>query len=101
MNLSRKIENKTIRIFWAISGEVVMIQPKAVENCMKPGSFLITPIEEWEDDFSYEYRMGNRKITLSKEDTDSGAVLIEEIPFEPEVENTHPSCFPCRNCGRC
>lgn len=101
MRLSETIEDKIICITDTESGAVTKLEPKAIENCMKPGTFIIKPIEKWENDTVVEYRIGDVNILLDKKAMQKGTVMVSESPFEPRAEYNRPSCNPCRNCGRC
>lgn len=101
MNSVEYYEDKMVKIVDTKSGEETIIKPRAVENCMKPGTFLITPIEVWEGEQSVEYSIDSTRVSLSKESIKCGTVQVEVKPFAPEVVNVKPSCNPCRNCGRC
>lgn len=101
MVLVNSIDNKAIQIVENSSGNVTELKPWTVENCMKPGTFIITPIEVWEDDLSLEYRIKDTRVSYLKEAIKRGDVCIEEIPFIPKAAQSELSCFPCRNCGRC
>lgn len=96
-----RLEDKGIRIIEMLSGKVTEILPKAVESCMSPGTFLITPIEVSEDEQSIVYRVENEKICIPKEKVVNGDISIEEIIFQPLKKQGKLSCNPCRNCGRC
>lgn len=98
---NRKLIDKSIRITESESGNITEIMPRAVENCMKPGTFLITPIEVSEEGDMIEYRVGDAAHSFSKEAIKTGDIIVEELPFVPQTVQSKPSCNPCRNCGRC
>jgi len=100
LSCSSKIES-VIRIVDMGTGKVTMIQPKAVESCMKPETFIVTPIEVWENEEMIEYRIGDTQVALPKAAIADKSVTVEELVFVPEAVHPELSCNPCRNCGRC
>lgn len=101
MKQVKKIDCKIIHIIDMQSGKVTKLQPRAVESCMHPGTFLITPIEVWEDEGCVEYRLEDTKVVLDREAIAEGRARVEEYTFVPDKNRVKPSCNPCRNCGRC
>lgn len=101
METNGTIDNRIIHILDRKTGQASQLQPKAVESCMKPGTFHITPIEVRESDTCVEFCIGDTRVVVQKEALKNGEILVEELPFVPEVVRPKHSCNPCRNCGRC
>lgn len=101
MNLVDQTDKNCIKITDTRTKETTIISPTSIENCMKPGTFIVTPIYKWEDKQTVEYRMKEIKVSIPKDALYRGDYQIEEIPFVPVADTVKPSCNPCRNCGRC
>lgn len=95
------ISDKRIIINYNITREIRTIEPKAIENCMVPETFHITPITRMDDDNFITYEVGDNKITVSKEDISKEIVTIKTEAFHPTVVRRTGGCKPCTNCGRC
>lgn len=83
------------------SGETLSITPKAVESCMRPGEFWVTPIEISEDTITRSLTCDNTRIAIAQADLISGKVSVEEYDFVPQPIRKKEGCHPCTNCGRC
>ena len=84
-----------------ITGQEIKVTPKAVESCMNPGTFHVTPIEVTEDEKCIYYRVGEEIRTVDRTDIEKGNFVIEELAFWPSIIRRKGGCNPCTNCGRC
>lgn len=97
----QNINDKIIKIKnTATSGKHILV-PKAVESCMIPETFHITPITMKEDENEIVYSIGEQKVVVSKSDISNGTIIIETETFSPTVLRKQGGCKPCTNCGRC
>lgn len=96
-----KIDNQSFRIIHLESGTQQIMTPKAVESCMHPGEFFITPIVYEEDDENIYFSCETQKLVIDKEDVKNGKVDIKREEFKPEIIRKKNGCQPCTNCGRC
>ena len=80
----------------------VILKPKAVESCMNPGTFQITPVKitETEEEICFCSPEGE-EVRVEKEAVKQGKVRLEEEAFVPKVYRRNGGCNPCRNCGAC
>lgn len=83
------------------SGQVTEVCPAAVESCMKPGTFHVTPIKVTEDEKCIYYHVNENIASVEKSALEKGEVLIEEQPFTPSIVRKKGGCKPCTNCGGC
>lgn len=100
MNCMR-IDNLCFHITDQESGLHQVIAPKAVESCMHPGEFLVTPIVYEENEELIHISCENMEILLRQEDIKSGRVEMKKEIFTPKIIRKKNGCQPCTNCGRC
>lgn len=84
-----------------LTGERITIKPVAIEKCMEPGQFNITPVEVIKTDKACIYQSGNLTAEVDEGQRISGEIRVEEYAFVPQVKRMKTLCTPCRNCGRC
>lgn len=84
----------------ATDGKDILV-PNAVESCMIPETFHITPITLEEHENEIVYSIGDQRIVVSKPDISNGTIIIDTEPFSPTVFRKQGGCKPCTNCGRC
>lgn len=97
----RQIEDKQFVIMKVGDQVRITIAPKAVESCMNPGTFLITPIEIMEEESVLIFSVGKETVVIYKKEIEEGNVIIDELPYKPQVIRKKTGCNPCINCGRC
>lgn len=97
----KQITNKQYTFYTPSKLILAQISPHAVESCMNPGEFMITPIEICDGEQEIIYTVGKEQYVLSKEKLRSGQILVEESDFEPVVIRRKNGCNPCTNCGGC
>lgn len=83
------------------TNNTITISPKAVESCMNPGTFHITPVQIEEDGGILRFIVGEDSLEIHQKDLQNNRYTIKEIPFTPEIIRNIHSCDPCTNCGRC
>lgn len=79
----------------------IRIVPKAVESCMVPNTFHITPIRKMETNSEIVFESDGEIWNFPREEVESGQLVITEIPFEPKAVRKKNGCSPCTNCGQC
>lgn len=99
--IDKKISDRQIRIRRLQTGEEMLLVPKAVESCMVPGTFRITPIVVVEKENAVCYQTAEKVVEILYSDLESGSVQILQEPFEPKVYRRTKGCSPCTNCGAC
>ena len=87
------MENNRIEIYDKDNNLLKVIEPYAVESCMNPGIFKITPvkIEKTKDS----------KTEIKKQDIESGDIEVKASDFTPQRRKVKSNCTNCTNCGRC
>lgn len=83
------------------TGNKLEVKPKAVESCMVPGTFHITPITIIENAENIIYSVSDNKVILEKKKIDAGEIIVEKVEFKPVLLRRIGGCKPCTNCGRC
>lgn len=101
MQERKDVRNQKYIITNCTTNEQIELVPKAVESCMQPGTFHITPIIYQENDDEINFSLGDEVICISKEDMRSGKVSVDTQTFIPQVIRQEGGCKPCTNCGRC
>ncbi|MDO5156290.1 MAG: hypothetical protein Q4D51_10025 [Eubacteriales bacterium] len=99
--MRKKVEDKMYRIVNVATLEERLIKPKALESCMLPGTFQITPIVLEENELELKYEVEDTVICVKKKDIRKGSIVVKEEPFVPQVFRQTGGCKPCTNCGRC
>lgn len=97
----KEIADQIIQIHNKKTNDVETFTPLAVESCMVPETFHITPILKEENKNEITYSINNQVITISKSDVADGSITIEMQPFHPKIIRKQGGCKPCTNCGRC
>lgn len=95
-------EEKQIVCLEKENGEIVWeLIPEALESCMKPGEFRITPIQVREDEESLHFSIGTRVEVVKKKQIEEGEMRLITKAFHPQIVRRKGGCKPCTNCGGC
>lgn len=97
----KEISDKKYIIKNTVAGVTNEITPRAVESCMNPGTFRITPIVVSEDEVEMIFSVADKKLSFDKADINVGVIVIEEEEFTPTIIRRSGGCKPCTNCGAC
>lgn len=97
----KEISDKKFKIKNTVTGEITTIVPKAVESCMNPGTFKVTPVAVCESEDEMFFGVAESCITFSKNEINAGKIFIEEEEFTPTIIRRSGGCKPCTNCGAC
>ncbi len=97
----KEITDRKLLIRYKENASEKCLEPIAIESCMVPGTFHITPIRTWEDEIYIYLSNGKEDMTVKKSDIKQGKVTIKEEVFSPEIIRKTGGCNPCTNCGRC
>ena len=84
-----------------MTGEKYYFAPIAVEKCMTPGEFHITPVKVTVDSNTITYTVATDSVVLDKNDVEKGLYVVTEGSFSPKVIRKTGGCNPCTNCGKC
>lgn len=82
-------------------GIIDSIDPIAIENCMRPGEFIIYPVELECDGKRIIFKTRDKTIEVVRSDIDEGRIHVVFKEFTPTIVRKKNSCIPCTNCGRC
>ena len=97
---TRLVVDRKFRILYEEKVHVVEIVPKALESCMAPGTFHVTPVEVTEDEKNIIFSIGDVCEKVKKEEVAKGLIHILEEEFRP-TQIRKKGCHPCTNCGAC
>ena len=105
MNIQKPDElnlvNNRIEIYDKDNNLLKVIEPYAVESCMNPGIFKITPIKIEKTKDSIIFISENIKTEIKKQDIESGDIEVKASDFTPQRRKAKSNCTKCTNCGRC
>ncbi|RHT93967.1 hypothetical protein DW721_05825 [Clostridium sp. AM27-31LB] len=105
MNIQKPDElnlgNSRIEIYDKDNNLLKVIEPYAVESCMNPGIFKITPIKIKKTKDSIIFISENIKTEIKKQDIESGDIEVKASAFIPQRRKAKNNCTKCTNCGRC
>ena len=77
------------------------IEPVAIESCMTPGTFRITPVSIKNENESIIFNNGRDKLKILVKDFEDGTVIVQTEEFIPQTTKAKSQCTSCTNCGRC
>ena len=95
------LENNRTEIYDKDNNLLKVIEPYAVESCMNPGIFKITPIKIEKTKDSIIFISENIKTEIKKQDIESGDIEVKASDFTPQRRKAKSNCTKCTNCGRC
>lgn len=98
---SKEYSDRSFLITNINDGTKTVIEPTAVEKCMEPGQFYITPVEVTTDGIKRIYRSRDCVLQVEEKQLACGDVIVEEKPFVPKTVRKKGGCTTCVNCGRC
>lgn len=97
----KEITDRKITIYYKDNASEKCLEPIAVESCMVPGTFRITPMKRWEDETYIYISNGKEEIKVRKVELEKGLITLKEEDFLPKIIRRTGGCNPCTNCGRC
>lgn len=97
----KEIQEEKVLIKNIEENSEIIIEPYAVESCMRPGTFLITPIVMSEDTDKMTFSVKDSYYEVLKKDIQDKKIVLEYQPFVPQKKVYNTSCIKCTNCGRC
>ena len=77
------------------------LEPVAIESCMTPGTFRITPVSIKNENESIIFNNGRDKLKILVKDFEDGTVIVQTDEFIPQTTKAKSQCTSCTNCGRC
>lgn len=95
------LTKKTIKVIDTSGYTIGEIKPVAIESCMTPGTFKITPISIKKENKFIIFNNGRDKLKILVKDFENGAVTIQAGEFTPKISKAKSQCTNCTNCGRC
>ncbi len=95
------LENNRIEIYDKDNNILKVIEPYAVESCMTPGTFKITPIKIENTKESIIFISENIRTEIKNQDIESGDIEVKVSDFKPQRRKAKSNCTKCTNCGRC
>ncbi len=101
MKTRNEFMDQQLRIINNKTKEEILLTPHAVESCMNPGTFHITPLSVTETDDMLTITNTVQTINIRKKALSTMEVSITKEPFTPEIIRKKNSCNPCTNCGQC
>ena len=95
------LTKKSIKVIDNSGYTIGKIEPVAIESCMSPGTFRITPVSIKKENENIVFNNGRDELKISAKDFENGTVTIESDEFIPKTTKAQSQCTNCTNCGRC
>lgn len=99
--LETDLTKKSIKVIDNSGYTIEKIEPVAIESCMTPGTFRITPVSIKIENENIVFNNGRNELKILVKDFENGTVIVQTDEFIPQITKAKSQCTSCTNCGRC
>lgn len=99
--LETDLTKKSIKVIDNSGYTIGKIEPVAIESCMTPGTFRITPVSIKIENENIVFNNGRDELKILVKDFENGTVIVQTDEFIPQITKAKSQCTSCTNCGRC
>lgn len=99
--LETDLTKNSIKIIDNSGYTIEKIEPVAIESCMTPGTFRITPVSIKIENENIVFNNGRDELKILVNDFEDGTVIVQTDEFIPQITKAKSQCTSCINCGRC
>ena len=99
--LETDLAKNSIKVIDNSGYTIEKIEPVAIESCMTPGTFRITPVSIKIENENIVFNNGRNELKILVKDFEDGTVIVQTEEFIPQTSKAKSQCTSCTNCGRC